>query len=184
VLLILDEVQTGLGRTGHWFAYQQFGDAAEPDILTCAKALAGGIAAGVMIARRQVAAVLQPGMHASTFGGNPIACRAGAATIETIEKDGLLQRGLALGERFRNQLEALRRELPERIRQVRVSGVMIGLELTFDASHVVSECLKQRLLINAIHGNVVRLLPALTISDELIDQGCGIMAEVLREVVV
>ena len=185
VLLILDEVQTGLGRTGHWFAYQQFGDAAEPDILTCAKALAGGIAAGVMIARPQVAAVLQPGMHASTFGGNPIACRAGAGhRSRRSRKTACSKRGLAIGERFRSQFEALRRELPERIRQVRVSGVMIGLELTFDASQVVSECLKQRLLINATHGNVVRLLPALTISDELIDQGCGIMAEVLREVVV
>ena len=112
VLLILDEVQTGMGRTGHWFAYQQFGVAAEPDILTCAKALAGGIAAGVMIARAQVAEVLKPGMHASTFGGNPIACRAGMATIETIEEDGLLERGLAIGERFRSQFEALGASFP------------------------------------------------------------------------
>ena len=184
VLLVLDEVQTGMGRTGHWFAYQQFGVAAEPDILTCAKALAGGIAAGVMIARPQVAEVLKPGMHASTFGGNPIACRAGMATIETIEEDGLLERGLAIGERFRTQFEALRRELPERIREVRVRGVMVGLDLTFDASDVVAECLKRLLLINATHSHVVRLLPALTISDELIDQGCAILADVLREVVV
>ena len=98
-LLILDEVQTGLGRTGEWFAYQHFG--IEPDILTCAKALAGGVAAGVMIAKPEVAATLKPGMHASTFGGNPIACRAGIATIETIEADGLLDRGRAIGERFR-----------------------------------------------------------------------------------
>ncbi|MGZ3302509.1 MAG: aminotransferase class III-fold pyridoxal phosphate-dependent enzyme, partial [Isosphaeraceae bacterium] len=98
--------------------------------------------------------------------------------------DGLLERGLAIGERFRSQFEALRRELPERIREVRVRGVMVGLDLTFDASDVVSECLKRRLLINATHGHVVRLLPALTISDELIDQGCAILADVLREVVV
>jgi predicted acetylornithine/succinylornithine family transaminase len=181
VLLMLDEVQTGMGRTGHWFAYQQYDVAAEPDVLTCAKALAGGIAAGVMIARPQVAEVLKPGMHAATFGGNPIACRAGMATIETIEEDGLLERGLAIGERFRGQFEALRRELPERIREVRVRGVMIGLDLTFDASDVVSECLKRRLLINATHGHVVRLLPALTISDDQIDQGCAILAGVLRE---
>jgi acetylornithine/N-succinyldiaminopimelate aminotransferase len=182
VLLMLDEVQTGMGRTGHWFAYQQYDVAAEPDVLTCAKALAGGIAAGVMIARPQVAEVLKPGMHAATFGGNPIACRAGMATIETIEEDGLLERGLAIGERFRGQFEALRRELPERIREVRVRGVMIGLDLTFDASDVVTECLKRLLLINATHGHVVRLLPALTISDDQIDQGCAILAEVLREV--
>jgi acetylornithine/N-succinyldiaminopimelate aminotransferase len=123
-------------------------------------------------------------MHASTFGGNPIACRAGMAIIETIEEDGLLERGLAIGERFRTQFEALRLELPERIREVRVRGVMVGLDLTFDASDVVSECLKRLLLINATHGHVVRLLPALTISDELIDQGCAILADVLREMVV
>ena len=183
VLLIFDEVQTGMGRTGHWFAYQEFDVAAEPDILTCAKALASGLAAGVMIAQPHVAEALKPGMHASTFGGNPIACRAGLATIETIEEEGLLARGVAIGERFRQQFEALRAELPDRIRDIRIRGVMIGLELTFDATAVVSECLNRRLLINATHGHVVRLLPALTISDAQIDEGCAILAEVLREVV-
>ena len=183
VLLIFDEVQTGMGRTGHWFAYQQFDVAAEPDILTCAKALSSGIAAGVMIAQPHVAEVLKPGMHASTFGGNPIACRAGLATIETIEEEGLLERGVAIGERFREQFTALRDEIPDRIREIRIRGVMIGLDLTFDATEVVSECLKRRLLINATHGHVVRLLPALTISDAQIDEGCAILAEVLREVV-
>ena len=91
VLLMLDEVQTGMGRTGAWFAYQH-DEGIEPDVLTCAKALAGGFAAGVMIARPEVASVLKPGMHASTFGGNPIACRASLATIETIEAEGLLER--------------------------------------------------------------------------------------------
>jgi predicted acetylornithine/succinylornithine family transaminase len=181
-LLILDEVQTGMGRTGKWFAYQHHGADAEPDILTCAKALAGGIAAGVMIARTQVAEALKPGMHAATFGGNPIACRAGLATIETIEEDGLLERGIAIGEQFRAQFEALKAELPERIRAIRIRGVMIGLDLTFDATEVVSECLKRRLLINATHGHVVRLLPALSISNEQIEEGCAILAEVLREV--
>jgi acetylornithine/N-succinyldiaminopimelate aminotransferase len=181
VLLILDEVQTGMGRTGKWFAYQHH--AIEPDILTCAKALAGGIAAGVMIARPHVAEVLKPGMHASTFGGNPIACRAGLATIETIENDGLLERGVAVGERFRTQFEALRAELPDRIREIRVCGVMIGIDLTFDATLVVSTCLDRRLLINATHGHIIRLLPALSISDEQIDEGCAILADVLREAV-
>ena len=182
ILLILDEVQTGMGRTGRWFAYQHHGNDAEPDILTCAKALAGGIAAGVMIARPQVAEVLKPGMHAATFGGNPIACRAGLATIETIEEDGLLERGLAIGEQFRQQFEALQAEIPERIRAIRIRGVMIGLDLTFDASEIVSECLKRRLLVNATHGHVVRLLPALSLSSEQIEEGCAILAEVLREV--
>jgi predicted acetylornithine/succinylornithine family transaminase len=183
VLMILDEVQTGMGRTGNWFAYQQYDVSAEPDILTCAKALAGGIAAGVMIAQPHIAEALKPGMHASTFGGNPIACRAGLATIETIERDGLLKRGLAIGQRFRGQFEALRAELPARIREIRVCGVMIGVELTSDATDVVSTCLNRRLLINATHGHVIRLLPALTISDDQIDEGCAILADVLRETV-
>jgi predicted acetylornithine/succinylornithine family transaminase len=180
-LLICDEVQTGMGRTGTWFAYQH--SAMAPDILTCAKALAGGIAAGVMVATREIAGTLQPGMHASTFGGNPIACRAGLATIETIEQDGLLERGRAIGRRFRQQFEALRSELPELIRAIRVAGVMIGLELTVDATAMVSACLERRLLINATHGHVIRLLPALTVSDDEIDEGCAILADVLRQTV-
>ena len=177
-LLILDEVQTGLGRTGEWFAYQHYGII--PDILTCAKALAGGVAAGVMIATREVAATLKPGMHASTFGGNPIACRAGIATIETIEADGLLERGKAVGERFRSHFERIRAERPDLVRDVRIMGVMIGLELTIDASIVVAGCLTNGLLINATHGTVIRLLPALNIADEQIDEGCDILLDVIR----
>lgn len=178
VLLILDEVQTGLGRTGEWFAYQHSN--ITPDILTCAKALAGGIAAGVMMATPEVASYLKPGTHASTFGGNPIACRAGLAAVETIEQEGLLARGRAVGERFRGHFQALRDERPDLIREIRILGAMIGLELTFDASSVVAECLERKLLINATHGNVVRLLPALNVSDEQIDEGCAILADVIR----
>ncbi|MDR3632703.1 MAG: aspartate aminotransferase family protein [Isosphaeraceae bacterium] len=181
-LLILDEVQTGLGRTGKWFAYQNYEIA--PDILTCAKALAGGVAAGVMMAAPEIAAVFKPGMHASTFGGNPIACRAGLAAVETIEQDHLLERGRAVGERFRSQFEALRAELPQLVRDIRVQGVMVGLDLTVDASDVVAQCLERRLLVNATHGHVIRLLPALNIGDEQIDEGCAILADVLRQVVV
>lgn len=177
-LLMLDEVQTGLGRTGHWFAYQHFG--IEPDVLTCAKALAGGVACGVMIAKAEIAAALKPGMHASTFGGNPIACRAGLATVETIEEDGLLERGRAIGERFRGHFEALRTERPDLVREIRIRGVMIGLELAVDATPVVSGCLERRLLVNATHGTVVRLLPALNIADTQIDAGCAILADVIR----
>jgi acetylornithine/N-succinyldiaminopimelate aminotransferase len=178
VLLILDEVQTGLGRTGRWFAYQASG--ITPDILTCAKALAGGIAAGVMIARPEIAATLQPGMHASTFGGNPIACRAGLAAIETIEHDGLLARAGAIGERFRGHFQKMRSERPNLIKEIRVAGVMIGVDLTVDAAGVVSGCLERRLLVNATHGTVIRLLPALTLTDDEIDEGCAILADVLR----
>jgi acetylornithine/succinyldiaminopimelate/putrescine aminotransferase len=176
-LLILDEVQTGLGRTGEWFAYQHYGIV--PDILTCAKALAGGVAAGVMIARPEIAATLKPGMHASTFGGNPIACRAGIATIETIEADGLLERARTIGERFRRHFEAIKAKRPELVREIRILGVMIGLDLTVDATPVVSACLERRLLVNATHGTVIRLLPALNITEEQVDEGCEILREVL-----
>jgi predicted acetylornithine/succinylornithine family transaminase len=181
-LLILDEVQTGMGRTGHWFAYQH--TSITPDVLTCAKALAGGVAAGVMMARPEVAASLQPGMHASTFGGNPIACRAGLATIETIDEEGLLERGKAIGDRFRAHALSWRRARPDVVQDVRVVGAMIGVELAVDATLVVAECLKRGLLINATHGTVVRLLPALTITDELIDEGCALIGEVLRDLTV
>jgi acetylornithine/succinyldiaminopimelate/putrescine aminotransferase len=180
ILLILDEVQSGMGRTGKWFAYQH--TEIEPDILTCAKALAGGIAAGVMMARPDVAEVLKPGMHAATFGGNPIACRAGVATIETIEEDALLARGHVVGARFREQFEALRAELPSLFRDIRIRGVMIGLDLTFHAADVVPRCMERRLLVNVTHEHVVRLLPALSIADDEIDEGCAILADVLREV--
>jgi acetylornithine/N-succinyldiaminopimelate aminotransferase len=178
VLLILDEVQTGLGRTGEWFAYQNYG--MEPDILTCAKALAAGVAAGVAIAKPNVAEALKPGMHASTFGGNPIACRAGLAAIETIEADGLLERGKAVGERFRSHFEQWRAEMPGLIRDIRIKGVMIGLELSTDASGVVNDCMNQGLLINATHGTVIRLLPALNIADEQVDEGCATLLGALR----
>jgi acetylornithine/N-succinyldiaminopimelate aminotransferase len=178
VLLILDEVQTGMGRTGKWFAYQHEG--AAPDILTCAKALAGGFAAGVMIARQPVAAALKPGMHASTFGGNPIACRAALAAIETIEAESLLARGTEIGTRFRKHFEAVRAERPGLVREIRILGTMIGLDLTVLVTDVVAECMRRRLLINATHGHVIRLLPALTITDEQIDEGCAILADVLR----
>src|SRR5262249_39483916 len=157
---------------GKWFGYQHRG--ATPDILTCAKALAGGVAMGVMIAQPVVAATLKPGMHASTFGGNPIACRAALAAIDTIEQEGLLEGGVGIGERFRARFDGLRTERGGLIREVRILGTMIGLDLTIDATDAVTRCMERRLLINATHGHVIRLLPALTITDEQIDEGCSI----------
>ena len=176
LLLILDEVQTGMGRTGRWFAYQHCG--IEPDIMTTAKALGGGVACGAMAARPEIAASLKPGMHACTFGGNPIACRAGLATIQTIEEDGLLERAEALGRRFRERLEELRQRC-RLVERVRVKGMMVGIELVIDGTAVVQECLKRRLLVNCTHGTVIRLLPPLTLSDEQLDEGCDILADVI-----
>lgn len=177
LLLIFDEVQTGMGRTGRWFAHQNY--RVRPDIVTLAKALAGGIAMGGLIAAPEVAAKLKPGNHAATFGGNPIACRAALATIETIEKDNLLERAVQIGERFRQHLESLREHRPI-IKEIRIQGVMIGIELTIDGSNIVKKCLERRLLINCTHGTVIRLLPALTLTDDELDAGCEILAEAMK----
>jgi len=176
LLLIFDEVQTGMGRTGTWYAHQHW--KVQPDIVTLAKALAGGVAAGGLLARPEVAEKLKPGTHAATFGGNPIACRAALATIETIEEDNLLQRAGEIGRRFQGRLTALG-DRCTLIREVRVKGTMVGLQLAADGTSIVQECLKRRLLVNCTHQTVIRLLPALTITNDQIDQGCDILDEVL-----
>jgi predicted acetylornithine/succinylornithine family transaminase len=176
MLLILDEVQSGMGRTGRWYAYQHWG--IQPDILTLAKALAGGVAMGGMIARPEVADKLRPGTHAATFGGNPIAARAALATIETIEADGLLERAGHLEERFRERFTALQERCPI-IQGVRAKGTMIGVQLAVDGAPVVQKCLERGLLINCTHSTVLRLLPALNLPDEQFDEGCDILDEVL-----
>jgi acetylornithine/N-succinyldiaminopimelate aminotransferase len=176
LLLIFDEVQTGMGRTGRWYTYQHFG--VSPDIITLAKALAGGVAMGGLIATPEAAAKLKPGTHAATFGGNPLACRAALATIEMIEADGLLDRAVQIGERFRTRLEALKEQCPH-VKEIRVKGAMIGVELTVEGAPIVQKCLERRLLINCTHGTVIRLLPALTLTDEQLDLGCDILSDVL-----
>jgi acetylornithine/succinyldiaminopimelate/putrescine aminotransferase len=178
LLLIFDEVQAGCGRTGKWFSYQNFG--VEPDIMTLAKSLCGGIAGGALLARKEIAKSLRPGMHAATFGGNPIAARAGIATIEMNEEQGLLARATQLGEAFRAQIAPLVDELPF-VKELRVCGVMIGLELTVPGAPIVQACLDRGLLINCTQGNVIRLLPALTLSDEELESGCDILIAALRD---
>ncbi len=176
LLLILDEVQTGMGRTGKWYAHQHWN--ITPDIVTLAKAVAGGVALGGLIARPQVADYLKPGTHAATFGGNPIACRAALATIETIEQEGLLERATLIGERFRARLEALK-ERCSLIEQIRILGAMIGVQLTIEGAPIVQKCLERGLLINCTHQTVLRFLPALNLTDEQIDEGCDILDEVM-----
>jgi predicted acetylornithine/succinylornithine family transaminase len=177
LLLIFDEVQSGCGRTGKWFAYQH--SDVMPDIMTLAKSLCGGIAGGALLATAEVAASLRPGMHAATFGGNPIAARAGIATIETIEEEGLLERARQLGEMFRQRLSPLVEDLGI-VEQVRVCGLMVGLELGIDGAAIVQQCLERGLLINCTQQTVLRLLPAMTLTDEQLDEGCEILAGVLR----
>ena len=177
LLLIFDEVQSGCGRTGKWFAYQHSG--VVPDIMTLAKSLCGGVAGAALLTTAEIAPSLRPGLHAATFGGNPIAARAGIATIETIEDEGLLDRAVEIGERFRKRLEPLVAELAI-AKELRICGLMIGLELTIDGAALVQKCLDQGLLINCTQQTVIRLLPAMTLSDEQVDEGCEILAKVLR----
>lgn len=178
LLLMFDEVQTGCGRTGHWFAYQHFG--VTPDVITLAKALCGGIAGGALLTSPEIAPSLRAGMHASTFGGNPIAARAGIAAIEMIEREQLLQHGQAMSALFRQRLQELA-ETCNLIQEVRICGMMIGLELSVEGAPIVRGCLERQLLINCTHNTVIRLLPALNVTAEQVHAGIDILAAVLQQ---
>jgi predicted acetylornithine/succinylornithine family transaminase len=177
LLLVFDEVQTGCGRTGQWFGYQHFG--VTPDVMTLSKAICGGLAGAAMLTRPEIAPSLRPGMHACTFGGNPIAAVAGLAAIEMIEKQNLLENTQRIGRLFRQRLDELKTQC-EIIRDVRVAGVMVGIELAIDGAPTVRACMERRLLVNCTHGTVIRLLPAMTLSEEQLHQGCDILAESLK----
>jgi predicted acetylornithine/succinylornithine family transaminase len=178
LLLIFDEVQTGCGRTGEWFAYQYFN--VEPDIMTLAKSLCGGIAGGALLTRPEIALSLKPGTHAATFGGNPIASRAGIAALEMIEQENLLENAKQLGELFLARLTALK-ERCALIKEVRVAGVMIGIELTSEGAPYVKACLDRRLLINCTQNVVIRLLPAMNLTAEQANEGLDVLEAVLLE---
>lgn len=178
LLLVFDEVQTGCGRTGEWFAYQYFG--VEPDIMTLAKTICSGVAAGAMLARKEIAPSLRPGMHAATFGGNPLAAAAGIATIRMVESERLLDKAKAMGARFQERLTEMAKTL-DIIQDVRVAGAMIGVQLRVPGAFMVENCMKRGLLINCTQGNVIRLLPAVTTPLELVDEALDIIEEELRK---
>ncbi|RLS50163.1 MAG: aspartate aminotransferase family protein [Planctomycetota bacterium] len=181
MLLMLDEVQSGMGRVGEWYAHQL--DAVEADVVSLAKALASGIAMGGVLARPEVAAVLKPGTHAATYGGNPISAVASLATIRTIEKEGLLARSKNLEELFRKRFTALMPKCPW-ITEVRARGVMVGIQLSIEGAPIVKACLEKGLLINCTHQTVIRLLPAMNLSDAEFEEGCSILEEALINPVV
>ena len=178
-LLILDEVQTGVGRTGEWFGYQHYG--VTPDIMTLAKTLGGGVPIGAMVARPEVAASLKPGTHASTFGGNPLAAAAGLAVFRAIEKENLLSNARRLGVYLMEKLRALAELHPGLVREVRGKGLMVGMELTRPGAKLAEACLKAGLLVNCTHESVMRFTPAMNISRELLDEGLGVFAGCLAE---
>jgi len=178
LLLIFDEVQTGMGRTGTWFGYQQTG--VQPDVITMAKGIAAGVACGAMICRDEFAGDLRPGMHASTFGGNSLAMAAGLATGLTIEREGLLDHVEHLAGVVRTQLEALQQRLSI-IREIRVCGMMIGIDLNIASAPAVSKCMERGVLINSTNDTVVRLLPALNVKTDDLTEGLQVIADVLEE---
>ncbi len=177
-VMILDEVQTGLGRTGKWFGYQHFD--VEPDIITMAKALGGGVAIGAMMAKGEIAASLVPGKHASTFGGNCLACAAGVAVIEAIEQENLLQNASELGQYIKDKLEQLKQK-HSIIESIRGIGLMIGVQLTGPGSEIVNKCLEKGLRINCTHNTVLRFMPPMIATKEQIDQAIEILDSVLED---
>ncbi len=177
-IMILDEVQTGIGRTGKWFAYQHFD--VEPDIITMAKALGGGVAIGAMMAKEEIAASLTPGTHASTFGGNCLACAAGIAVIEAIEENNLLHNATELGEHARDRLLQLK-DKHSIIDSVRGIGLMIGVQLTRPGKEIVDKCLQKGLRINCTNETVLRFMPPMIVTKDQIDQAIDILDAVLTE---
>ena len=174
LLLILDEIQCGLGRTGKLFAHEHAGIV--PDVMTLAKALAGGLPIGATLTTARVAAALTPGAHGSTFGGNPVACAAAVAAVKALVDPALLDNVRRVGAHFRARLEAIR---GAGIRQVRGAGLMLGAELDRPGAPVVQRCLRDGLLINCTADRVLRFLPPLVITAAQVDEGFAILERAL-----
>jgi len=178
MLLIVDEVQTGVGRTGKLFSYQHYG--ITPDIMTLAKALGGGLPIGMMVVKKEIADTLGPGMHASTFGGGPVICQAALAVLKVVQKEKLLGNAQKMSEYLFGKLNALKDKYIF-IKEVRGLGLMVGVELTMPGKTIVDKCMEKGLLINCTHDAVLRLMPALNITKKEIDTAINILDEVLKQ---
>lgn len=181
-LLILDEIQTGMGRTGKWFAHQHNG--IHPDIMTLAKSLGNGVPIGACIANLKAAEVMKPGSHGSTFGGNPLACAAGLAVIETIEQDKLVERAAMIGRLLIDKLNTRLADIPGVV-DIRGQGLMIGIQLDKPCKQLMQDAVQNGLLISVQSENVIRLLPPLIISeaqiDTLSDKLCSLVISFLKQ---
>jgi acetylornithine/N-succinyldiaminopimelate aminotransferase len=178
LLLIFDEVQVGIGRTGKLFAHEHFG--VTPDIMTLAKALAGGAPIGTMLAREELAESFGPGTHGSTFGGNPLVTAAGVAVLRTILEEGILNHTEEMGEYLLGELEALKKKFPI-ISEVRGIGLMIGMELSVPAGDIVKKGLERGVLLNVAQERVLRFVPPLIVGKKEVDEMIGILAGILAE---
>ncbi|MFE1953082.1 MULTISPECIES: acetylornithine transaminase [Streptomyces] len=175
-LLVLDEVQTGVGRTGHWFAHQAE-EGVDPDVVTLAKALGGGLPLGATVAFGEAAKLLKPGQHGTTFGGNPVACAAGLAVLDTVAADGLLENTRRLGERIAAGIESLKHPL---VSHVRGAGLLLGIVLTGPRAPQVQQAAQDAgLLVNAPAPDVIRLMPPLNLTDAEADAFLAALPAVL-----
>lgn len=177
-LLMVDEIQSGMGRSGQWFAHQYEGIC--PDVITLAKSLGNGVPIGACLARGQAAELFGPGSHGSTFGGNPLACSAGLAVVEAIQKGDLVQHAARRGARLRQALETRLGGL-DGVRDIRGRGLMLGIELDRPCTELVERARERGLLINVTAGNVVRLLPPLILNDEEADRLLDILVPLITE---
>jgi acetylornithine/N-succinyldiaminopimelate aminotransferase len=176
LLLIFDEVQTGLGRTGKLFAYQH--SEVQPDVFTLAKGLGGGLPIGALVARGVAADVLGPGQHAATFGGNPLSTAAALATLTVLIENKLSQQAAEKGQYIIEKLQLMQKETPL-IKEVRGLGLMLGIELSIEGKTIQDYCQEQGLLINFVHNHILRLIPPLNIAYEDIDKALAIIEEAL-----
>jgi acetylornithine/succinyldiaminopimelate/putrescine aminotransferase len=177
LLLIVDEVQTGIGRTAKMFAYQNYG--ITPDVMTLAKALGGGLPIGAMIAKKELGGVLTPGAHASTFGGGPVICRAALGVLKAMQKEKILKNCQDMSKYLLDKLNLLKKNYPV-VKEVRGLGLMLGVELGIEGKPLVQAAMERGLLINCTHDNVLRLMPALNVSKKEIDQAVYILKGVLE----
>ncbi|MEE8153316.1 MAG: acetylornithine transaminase [candidate division NC10 bacterium] len=178
-LLIFDEVQTGIGRTGRLFAYEHWG--VEPDIMALAKALGGGLPIGAMLAKEEVAASFTPGTHAATFGGNPLVTAAAFATLKTVLEEDLAARSAEMGGHLLHELQTVQ-AAHRAVKMVRGKGLLIGVELDREVRPVLTRCLDQGLLLSSAGEKVIRFAPPLTVSAQEVSQAVGVFDTVLREV--
>ncbi|MDP8236942.1 MAG: aspartate aminotransferase family protein [Candidatus Erginobacter occultus] len=178
LLMIVDEVQTGMGRTGDFFAFQGYD--VIPDLMTLAKALGGGLPIGALVVKEEFVGFLPPGTHASTFGGSPVVCAAALAVFQTMEEEGIIENVREKGDYLRRKLEELASDFPM-IREIRGRGLMLGMELDREGKPIVDRCLEKGMIVNCTAGNVLRVMPACNITREEIDQAVGILREALSE---
>jgi predicted acetylornithine/succinylornithine family transaminase len=179
LLLIYDEVQCGIGRTGTLFAYEHEG--VPPDIMTLAKSLAGGVPIGAMLAREDVAKAFVPGTHAATFGGNPLATAAGVAALQAIEAEGMLENCQRVGAYFMQRLKGLQQRYPF-MKEVRGKGLMLGIELEFPGNQFVPACMERGFLVNCTMDTVLRFLPPLIVTEREVDLLITVLDELFARV--